>query len=78
MFRIEKSTSVQANCVSRPRMRYDTIVADTEDSNSGRSELIDRLNRRISRVNSTPASGALKMPATAPAAPQPSRSVIPR
>ena len=41
-------------------------------------ELMDRLNRRISRVNRTPASGALKMPATAPAAPHPSKSVIPR
>ena len=78
MFRIEKATSEQANCVSRPRRRYDTIVADTEERSSGRSELMDRLNRRISRVNRTPASGALKMPATAPAAPQPSRSVMPR
>ena len=40
-------------------------MADTEDSNNGSMEVIDMLKSRISRVNSTPARGALKMPAPA-------------
>ena len=39
-------------------------------------EVIEILNRSISRVKSTPASGALNIPATAPAAPQPRRMVM--
>ena len=54
------------------------MVADMELSRRGRMPDIDRLKSRISRVKRTPDRGALKMPATAPAAPQPSISVIPR
>ena len=44
--------------------------------NSGSIDDREMLKSRISIVNSTPARGALKMPAMAPAAPQPSRTVI--
>ena len=37
---------------------------------------MEMLNIRISIVNSMPASGALKMPAMAPATPQPSSTVM--
>ena len=59
-----------------PKTAYDTTVAEIVESNSGRIELMEILNRRISNVKSTPARGALNMPATAPAAPQPKRIVI--
>ena len=59
-----------------PRKRYEITVADTVDISSGRMEVIEMLNRSISKVKSTPAKGALKMPATAPAAPQPKRMVM--
>ena len=39
-------------------------------------DVIEMLKRRISSVKRTPARGALKIPATAPAAPQPRRMVI--
>ena len=51
-------------------------MAETVDKSSGRIEVMEMLNRRISRVKSTPASGALNMPATAPAAPHPRRMVM--
>ena len=59
-----------------PRKIYEITVAEMVESSSGRIELMEMLKRRISNVKSTPAKGALKMPATAPAAPQPSRMVI--
>ena len=58
-----------------PRKRYEMTVADTVESSKGIIEVIEMLNIRISRVKSTPARGALNMPATAPAAPQP-RSMV--
>ena len=45
------------------------------EMSNGSNDFIDTLKSRISSVKSTPASGALKMPATAPAAPHPNRSV---
>ena len=78
MFTIEKGVSVHWKGSSCPRKRYDTTAADTVESSSGIIEFIEMLNRRISKVKSTPASGALKMPAIAPAAPHPIRMVIPR
>ncbi len=51
-------------------------MADTEENSSGRMDVIEILNISISSVKRTPAMGALKMPATAPAAPQPSSMVI--
>ena len=59
-----------------PRKTYDITVADIVDISSGNIELMEMLKRRISRVKRTPARGALKIPATAPAAPQPSRMVM--
>ena len=55
---------------------YVTTVAVTEERSSGRMAFIDMLKRRISNVNRTPASGALKIPAMAAAAPHPSSIVI--
>jgi hypothetical protein len=51
-------------------------VAEIVEISSGSIDDREMLNRRISIVNSTPARGALKMPAMAPAAPQPSRTVM--
>ena len=51
-------------------------VAEMVEISSGSMEFIDTLKRRISIVNSTPARGALNIPAMAPAAPQPSRIVM--
>ena len=59
-----------------PKNRYDTAAAVTADVNKGNIDVIEILNRRISKVNKIPANGALKIPATAPAAPHPSRIVI--
>ena len=76
MLPIEKGTVETANCVVCPRLIYETIVADTVEMSNGRIDDMEILKRRISRVKRTPASGALKMPATAPAAPQPRRMVM--
>ena len=46
------------------------MVAETVEIRRGRIEDIEILKRSISNVNKTPASGALKIPATAPAAPE--------
>ena len=67
---------VHSNGRLSPRNIYDTIVADTVDNSNGIIDVMDILKRRISRVNRTPASGALKIPATAPAAPHPRRMVM--
>ena len=66
---------VQANTGVAPRKMQDTMVAEIVEMSSGSIEFIDTLKSKISIVNSTPASGALKMPAMAPAAPQP-RSMV--
>ena len=55
---------------------YDITVAEIVERSSGRIDDIEILKRRISRVNKTPAKGALKIPATAPAAPHPKRIVM--
>ena len=78
MFTMEKGVSVHWNGSSFPRKIYDTTAADTVDSNRGIIEFIEILKRSISKVKSTPARGALNMPAMAPAAPHPIRMVIPR
>ena len=41
-----------------PKKIYDITVAEIVESNRGRIELMEMLKRRISRVKSTPASGA--------------------
>ena len=59
-----------------PKKIYEITVAEMVERRRGRIELMEILNRRISRVKRTPARGALNMPATAPAAPHPRRIVI--
>ena len=59
-----------------PRNKYDTVVAVIDEITNGSNDVIDILNSRISKVKSTPANGALNIPATAPAAPHPRRIVI--
>ena len=76
MFCIMNGDSVHENGVDLPRIRLETTVADTEETSRGIIDVMEMLKRRISRVNSTPASGALKIPAMAPAAPHPSRIVM--
>jgi hypothetical protein len=56
--------------------KYATVAAVTDEINSGTMDEIVRSRRSISRVKTIPATGALKMPATAPAAPHPIRSVM--
>ena len=73
---IAKGSTVLVNGTSRPRNRYETVVAVTEESSSGRMEDMEMLNSSISRQNRIPAIGALKIPATAPAAPQHRRMVM--
>ena len=72
---ILKGVNVHSNGRASPRKMYETMVADTVENSSGIMEVMEMLNSRISNVNRTPASGALNMPATAPAAPQP-RSMV--
>ena len=78
MFPIEKGVMLHWKTASCPLHRYATTVAETVESSSGSSEVIEMLKRRISIVKRMPASGALKMPAMAPAAPQPSIRVMSR
>ena len=72
-----KGASEHANGDSGPMKTYDTTVAVRVEISNGIIELMEMLNRRISKVKRTPASGALKIPAIAPAAPQPSKTVTP-
>ena len=51
------------------------MAAVTDEMSRGSSEVIVRSIMSTSSVNTSPAMGALKMPATAPAAPQPTRSI---
>ncbi len=51
-------------------------VAETVAISSGIMLVIEILNRSISNTKRTPARGALNMPATAAAAPQPKRMVM--
>ena len=67
---------VFAIATASPRKIYETTVAVIAEINSGSMEVMEILKSNISRVKSTPASGALKIPATAPAAPHPSKIVI--
>ena len=73
---IENGVSVHSKGGVMPRQTYETTVAEIVDRSSGRIEVIEILKSNISNVKSTPASGALKIPATAPDAPQPRRIVI--
>ena len=66
----------QSNGGSIPKNIYETTVAEIVEISNGRIDVMEILKRRISNVNRTPASGALKIPETAPAAPHPRRSVI--
>jgi hypothetical protein len=57
-------------------IRYcDTIAAVTDEISSGTTDDIVRSSSRTSRVKRIPAMGALKIPETAPAAPQPTSNV---
>ena len=76
MFPSENGVRAQANTGVAPRKMHETTVAEMVEINSGSMEFMDTLKRRISIVNSTPARGALNIPAMAPAAPQPSRIVM--
>ena len=73
---MEEGVRLHANIGVCPRKMYAITVAEMVEISSGSMDDRDRLNSSISIVNSTPASGALKMPAMAPAAPQPSRTVM--
>ena len=72
-----KGASEQEKGDCAPIKTYDTTVAVSVDTSKGIIELMEILNSRISNVKRTPARGALKIPAIAPAAPQPSSTVTP-
>ena len=76
MFPIANGVIVHSKGGLSPRNMYEITVAEIVDSSRGRMDVIEMLNRSISNVKSTPARGALKIPATAPAAPHPSRIVM--
>ena len=67
---------VQVKGVPGPVARYDTTVAVSVLMSRGIMLPRLMLNSSISSVNRMPASGALKMPAIAPAAPHPTSTVI--
>ncbi len=60
---------------SIPVSRYDTTVAVTAVTSSGNIEDIVRSSSNTSITKSIPAMGALKIPAMAPAAPQPTKII---
>ena len=64
-----------ANWLSVPEMKNVITVAVMAVTISGTIEAMVRSSIRTSRVNSTPVMGALKMPATAPVAPQPTNNI---
>ena len=68
--------SVHSKGRASPRKIYETTVADIVERSNGSIDDMEMLKSRISSVKSTPARGALKIPATAPAAPQPKSMVI--
>ena len=73
---MSNGVNVHSNGSESPRKMYDTIVAETDARRRGIIDVIEILKRRISNVKRTPANGALKIPATAPAAPHPRRIVM--
>ena len=75
MFPIWKGVNVLSKATASPISKYVTVVEVTLLSTNGRMLVMDMLNINISSVNKTPAIGALNIPAIAPAAPQPRRSV---
>ena len=58
-----------------PVVRYATVAAVTDAISKGNSEFIVRSSIITSMVKTTPAIGALKIPATAPAAPHPTSNM---
>ena len=60
---------------SVPVKIYDMVAAVTDDTSNGSSEPMLRSNISTSSTKTRPAIGALKIPAMAPAEPQPTRSI---
>ena len=76
MFEILKApTILKEKRTLSPIRKYATDAAVTDDIRRGTIDDIVRSSIRISRVKTIPAIGALKIPETAPAAPQPIRRV---
>jgi len=73
---MENGESVHSKGGFNPRNIYETTVAEIVDNRSGSMDVMEMLKSSISSVKSTPAKGALNIPATAPAAPQPRRMVM--
>ena len=76
--RLKSSITWKANCTLLPIRKYATVEAERAEIKRGTAVVIVMSNMSTSRVNRTPASGALKIPAMAPAAPHPSKSFTPR
>ncbi len=59
-----------------PIRKYATVAAVTDEIKRGTIDDMVRSSINISRVKTIPAIGALKIPETAPAAPQPISNVM--
>ena len=76
MFLILKApATVKESKTSSPIRKYATVAAVTAEIIRGTIDAIVRSSNSTSSVNTIPATGALKIPATAPAAPHPISSV---
>ena len=75
---VNELTMVKWNIESVPVKMYDTVAAVTLEMSNGMSDDMVRSMSSTSMVNTSPAIGALNIPATAPAAPQPTSSIMVR
>jgi hypothetical protein len=73
--RVNCSSSVKANMASIPVSIYDTTVAVTAVTSRGMIDDMVRSKSSTSITKRMPATGALNMPAMAPAAPHPTRII---
>ena len=63
------------NMASVPEKTYDIVAAVTDEMSRGKTDVIVKSSMSTSMTKTSPAIGALKIPATAPAAPQPTSSM---
>ena len=76
--RVKSCVTWKANCTSEPIKKEATVAEHKAEISNGTAVVMVMSNISTSTVNSTPAKGARKIPAMAPAAPQPNSSFTPR
>ena len=69
------SSCANWNMASVPEVMYAMVAAVTEEMSNGNREDMVRSSMMTSMVKTKPAMGALKIPATAPSAPHPTKSI---